>query len=119
MTSAGRTFCVMPKSTVHTSPRSGTTLRVLLGVERAEHVGGESSEVVLGKIVGHWNPLHYGAAKLNALGWGELLNLGEDVGNGLSHRASLTRASFTASARNSRGWFQAARPRSSGRLACS
>src|SRR5260221_6893358 len=89
MTSAGRTFWVMPKSTCQTSPRSGT-LRVLLCIERAEHFGCQGGEILVRQVVGHRNALHNGAAQFDALRGRQLLDLSEDVGNGLSHGGNLS-----------------------------
>src|SRR5271165_6200475 len=88
MTSAGLTFWVIPKSTCHTSPRSGT-FRVLFLVQSPEHIRGQHGDVFVRQVVGHWNPLGNGSTQLDALRWRKLLNLREDIGDGLGHDGSL------------------------------
>ena len=87
ITKAGQTFWVMPKSTCQTSPRSGT-LRLLL-VERPEHPGCQGGKIVVRQIVGHRHSLNDGAAQPGTLRNRELLDLGEDLSNGLSYIGSL------------------------------
>lgn len=78
------------ESTCQTSPRSGSTLRVLLSVERTKHVGGEGREVVVGKIVRHRNPFDDSTPELDAFWRRELLDIGKNVGNGLSHGQTIS-----------------------------
>src|SRR5579863_10453232 len=90
MTNAGRTFCVMPKSTCHTSPRSGTR-GVLLVVQRPEGSSSQSREIVIRQIIRHGNPLDDGAPKLMALLFRELLELAKNLGDCLCHVLNIHR----------------------------
>src|SRR6266508_1979847 len=104
MTKAGRTFWVMPKSTCHTSPRSGTP-SVLLLVERAEGLRGQRGKIVVRQVVGHGDTLDDGASKLPALRVGELCNLVEDVGDSLRHGRNIQDSPIGASAGTADGPF--------------
>src|SRR5687767_6628678 len=102
ITSAGRTFCVMPKSTCDTSPRSGTRGALLFLVERSKHVRRQRSEVVVGQIFRHWDTFDDGSAQLDALRRRKFFDLGENVSNGLRHGTSLTVRDFAARVRRGR-----------------
>jgi hypothetical protein len=73
MTSAGLTFCVMPKSTCHTSPRSGTCS--LLLIQRTEGRRGQRGKVRVGQVVRHGHALADALAQFRLLGAGKPLNL--------------------------------------------
>jgi hypothetical protein len=88
MTKAGRTFCVMPKSTCQTSPRSGTGT-VLLFVQRAERVRRQSREIVIRQIVRHGDTFDDGVSKLLTLRFGELLEFAKNLGDSLCHALNI------------------------------
>lgn len=88
MIKAGRTFCVMPKSTCHTSPRLGTP-SVLLLIQRAECGRSERPKILIRQIVRNRDALNDGVAQLAALGFGEPLNLPENMSNCLCHDSRI------------------------------
>jgi mRNA interferase MazF len=88
MTKAGQTFCVMPKSTGHTSPRSGTRT-VLLLVQRAERIRGQSREIVIRQIVRQGNTFDDGMSKLLTLRFGEPLDLAKSLDDSLCHALNI------------------------------
>jgi hypothetical protein len=83
-----RTFCVMPKSPRHTSPRSGTR-RFLLLIQRAERSGGEGRKIVVCQVIGQGNALDYYASKLLPLLFGEPLELVENLSHCLRHAGNI------------------------------
>src|SRR6267378_8186447 len=85
ITRAGRTFWVIPKSTCHTSPRSGTPSALLL-IKTAERSRRESREIVVCKIIRHRDAFDNRAAEVPTLSFRELLELAQDMSNRLCHR---------------------------------
>lgn len=77
ITSAGRTFCVKPKSASQTSPRSGR--RILLFVERTERRSGEHAKILVCQIIGYRQPLNNRAAQLSLLRFTELTDFFKDM----------------------------------------
>ena len=88
MTKAGRTFCVMPKSTCQTSPRSGTRTALLL-VQRAKRIRRQSREIVIRQIVRHGNTFDDGVAKLLTLLFREPLDLAKNLDDSLCHALNI------------------------------
>ncbi len=84
MTNAGRTFAVTPKSTCQTSPRSGTSVALLL-IERPERFRSQSCKVFIGQVIGHRDALHDGSSNLSTLRIRKPLDLAENMGNRLRH----------------------------------
>src|ERR1035438_5210590 len=90
MTKAGRTFCVMPKSTCQTSPRSGTR-SVLLLIQRAERSRSQRREIVIRQIIRHGNTFDDGASKLLTLLFRELLDFAKNLDDCLCHVLNIHR----------------------------
>jgi len=78
----------MPKSTCHTSPRSGTR-GVLLLIQRAERSRSQSREIVICQVIRYGNTFDNCAPNLPALRLGELLERANNLGDSLCHRPNI------------------------------
>ncbi|MDQ6631860.1 MAG: hypothetical protein M3Y82_08885 [Verrucomicrobiota bacterium] len=79
---------MMPKSTCHTSPRSGTA-GILLFVKCPERRRSKHSKIIVRQIVGHRNALDNGAPKFFTLKVRKLLELAENLGDRLCHGSKI------------------------------
>ncbi len=83
ITSAGRTFCAMPKSTCQTSPRLGSM--GLFFVKGSKGCRCESGEIIVGEIVAHGNRFRHGMVQLQLFSDRKLFDDIEKLKNGGAH----------------------------------